>query len=269
MIDPATYPGASIPLETLPNLRGLGGWRTSDGRRVRDGVLYRSTDLSRLSGADLDAVAALGIRTVVDLRTQPERALRPDVVVPGAEHVVLDVLADDTDATPTDMATILEDPKRAKTLLGDGQVEELLSRAYTQLVALPSARTAYRTFFSDLLALDRGPVLFHCTTGKDRTGWAAATTLLMVGVPEEDVVREYLLTNDQLLPALKPVFDEFAAHGGDPALLRPVLGVREAYLETSMAQARTQYGDLATYFAEGLGVGPDRREALRDLLTEC
>ena len=267
MTSPATHPGAPILLETLPNLRSLGGWVTRDGRRVRDGVLFRSTDLSRVAGEDLETLLGLGIRTVIDLRTEPERTQRPDVALPGVQQVVLDVLADDTDATPADMVTLLEQPARVQAILGNGQAEALLSQAYRQLVALPSARDAYRTFFADLLQPERGPVLFHCTTGKDRTGWAAATTLLMLGVPEEDVMREYLLTNDQLLPSLQPVFDEFSAHGGDPDLLRPLLGVRESYLETSLDQARTQYGDLASYFATGLGMDRDRQAALRDLLT--
>lgn len=268
MTSPATHPGAPIPLETLPNLRSLGGWVTTDGRRVRDGVLFRSTDLSRVSGADLEALEGLGLTTVFDLRTEAERTQRPDVALPGVEEVVLDVLADDTDAAPSDMVTFLEEPHRAMAVLEDGKAEALLRRAYEQLVTLPSASAAYRRFFAELLVPGRGPALFHCTTGKDRTGWAAATTLLMLGVPEDDVRREYLLTNEQLLPALQPVFDAFAAHGGDPELLRPLLGVRASYLETSLAQVRTSYGDLETYFTDVLGVDTARRTALRDLLTE-
>ncbi|MFT4283947.1 MAG: tyrosine-protein phosphatase, partial [Protaetiibacter sp.] len=93
-------PGAPIALATLPNLRDAGGWPTSDGRRVRTGVLFRSTALDRLDGADADAVAALGIRCVVDFRTETERINQPDRTPTGARELVEDVLADSQVAAP-------------------------------------------------------------------------------------------------------------------------------------------------------------------------
>ncbi|KAA1423791.1 tyrosine-protein phosphatase [Mumia zhuanghuii] len=260
-----TAPGTPIPVATLPNLRSLAGWRAADGRAVREGVLFRSTDLSRLTGTDTAVVEGLGIRTVVDLRTAPERERRPDVRLDGADEVVLDVLADAVQAAPTDMAEILEDPGRARDLLSDGQARAAFLQAYEHLVTLPSARASYGAFFR-VLAAGSGATLFHCTTGKDRTGWAAASTLMLLGVPEEVVEHEYLLTNDQLLPALQPVLDHFASLGGDPDLLLPVLGVRPEYLATSLAVMRRTYGDVATYFADGLGIDAATQAALRERL---
>ncbi|MGH1562298.1 tyrosine-protein phosphatase [Mumia sp. DW29H23] len=262
-------PGSPIPVATLPNLRSLGGWPTADGRRVREGVLFRSTDLSRLAGTDVTAVEGLGVRTVVDLRTASERRRRPDVRLSGTDVLVLDVLADAVEAAPTDMAEILEDPTRARDLLGDGRAEAAFTHAYEHLVTLPSARASYGAFFTSLAAGTGEPTLFHCTTGKDRTGWAAATTLMLLGVPDDVVEHEYLLTNDQLLPALQPILDHFASLGGDPDLLLPVLGVRPQYLATSLEAMRRAYGDLATYFSEGLGIDDATQDVLRDrLLTE-
>ena len=78
-------PGQSIAIASVPNLRDLGGWPTRDGRRVRAGLLYRSTALDRLAGADMAAFAALGIRSVYDLRTEAERTVQPDQLPPGTE----------------------------------------------------------------------------------------------------------------------------------------------------------------------------------------
>ena len=83
--------GESIAIATVPNLRDLGGWPTRDGRRVRRKLLYRSTQLDQLAGADLGAFAALGIRSVYDLRTETERTARPDRLPAGTEHIVVDV----------------------------------------------------------------------------------------------------------------------------------------------------------------------------------
>jgi len=135
-------------------------------------------------------------------------------------------------------------------------------------VRLPSAREGYREMFTDLADPAFLPASFHCTTGKDRTGWGAAALLLLLGVSEDDVMTDYLLTNDQLLPALKPVLDAFEAAGGDPDLLIPVLGVRREYLETALDEMRTTYGDIETYFIEGLGIDAETIARLRSRLVE-
>jgi protein-tyrosine phosphatase len=137
-----------------------------------------------------------------------------------------------------------------------------------EIVCLPSALTAYRQFFLGLADPAARPALFHCTTGKDRTGWGAAALLMLLGVSDVDVLRDYLLTNDELLPALHAIFDRFAAAGGDPALLRPVLGVREQYLTTALDEMRARWGTIQRYFDEGLGIDAVDRQRLRDAFVE-
>jgi protein-tyrosine phosphatase len=136
------------------------------------------------------------------------------------------------------------------------------------MVSLPSALTAYRQYFTDIAKEAHRPALFHCTTGKDRTGWAAAATLLILGVSEEDVRYDFQLTNRDLVPALQPVFDRFAALGGDPDLLRPVIGVEAQYLEAALDEARTRFGSIEGYFSDGLGIDADGQAALRRALVE-
>jgi protein-tyrosine phosphatase len=175
---------------------------------------------------------------------------------------------DAPDAAPAQLPKVMADARGAAAILGDGKAEAMFERGYRQIVALPSALAAYRRFFATLAAEDRRPLLFHCTTGKDRTGWAAAVTLTLLGVSAEDVMRDYILTNDQLLPALRPVVDRFVAAGGDPDLLQPVLGVRPGYLEAAFDEARQRYGSMDRYLAAGLGIDDGLRQRLRDDLTE-
>jgi protein-tyrosine phosphatase len=263
-----TEPGAHIVVATLLNLRDLGGWPTRDGGRIRHGVLYRSTALDRLGGDDVALVCALGLHTVFDLRTAPEREAAPDHLPDGAEGVVCDVLADSKDMAPAQLGKILDDPVLAKQLIGDGKAETLFRQAYRELVSLPSARAAYGAMWRRLLDVASRPALFHCTTGKDRAGWGTASILLLCGVSEEDVRTDFLLTNRDLLPALKPVLDRFLQHGGDPELLTPVLGVEPGYLDSALDELRTRHGTVERYFADGLGIGPDDQEALRAILVE-
>jgi protein-tyrosine phosphatase len=249
-------------------MRDLGGWPTRDGGRVRSGMLYRSTDLNRLAGADMETFAALGIKTVYDLRTQPERTAQPDNVPPGTEYVVLDVIADSVDAAPAQLLTVATDPKAAEEVLGGGKGLTLFETGYREIVRLPSARKAYAQLFSDILQAEHRPVLFHCTTGKDRTGWASAATLMLLGVPDDLVMKEYLLTNDQLLPTEQPVIDHFKTLGGDPDLLFPVLGVDAAFLSAALDEMRKEHGTIEAYFADGLGLDGDAQDELRAVLVE-
>jgi protein-tyrosine phosphatase len=133
---------------------------------------------------------------------------------------------------------------------------------------VPRARAGYWLLFTGLARSARRPALVHCTTGKDRTGWAAAALLMLLGVPDELVMREYLLTNEELVPALGPVLDRFRAGGGDPALLMPVLGVDRRYLGAALDEMAARFGTIEGYFADGLGIGADGQAALRDALVE-
>jgi protein-tyrosine phosphatase len=87
--------------------------------------------------------------------------------------------------------------------------------------------------------------------------------LMLLGVPDDLVMKEYLLTNAQLLPAEKPVFDRFQAQGGDPDLIRPVIGVEPEYLEVALDEMRKRFGTVEGYFSEGLNIGEGAQKALR------
>jgi protein-tyrosine phosphatase len=256
-------PGQRIPMISVPNLRDLGLWPTRDGGRVRPGLLFRSTELDKLAGADMTVFAGLGIRSVYDLRTEPERRAQPDRLPAGTQHVVLDVFKDSKDAAPAQLLKVASDPKAAEEMLGDGRAVTLFVGGYREIIGLSSARAAYHRLFSDLALSKHRPALFHCTTGKDRTGWAAAAMLMLLGVADDLVMKEYLLTNTELLPALKPVFDAFQAKGGDPELLRPVFGVLPEYLEAAIGEMRKEYATIEGYFSEGLQIDTDGQRALR------
>ena len=264
---PAFRPGQRIDIPSLPNLRDIGGYATATGGRVRTGQLYRSTELNHLQGDDLEQFAELGIRAVFDMRTAAERQAEPDVVPEGTEQVVCDVLKDSQSAAPAQILKVLSDPALAEQVLGGGKAVQIFEQGYREIVSLPSALGAYRAFFTAIAQDAHRPALFHCTTGKDRTGWAAAAMLLLLGASEEDVLYDYELTNRDLLPALKPLLEHFRAAGGDPRLLEPVLGVDADYLRTALDEMRQRFGSIEAYFEEGLGIDSDGQRGLRDTLV--
>lgn len=256
-------PGPS-PIDVLPNLRDLGGWSANDGRTVRSGVLFRSTDFRSVTGDAEQVLAPLGLRTLYDLRSAAEREDLPDPILDGVTEVPLDVLADDERTIPGNIGEVLTDPEVVRQLSAGGQGMEMMAATYRSFVGMESAHAAYRRFYLGLLGDDHGPALFHCTTGKDRTGWAAASFLSLMGVASDDVYDDYLATNDRLLPSFAPLFDKFASHGGDPAILRPLLGVDRSYLDAAFDQVAQSYGDVPSYFADALGIDANAQNALRD-----
>ncbi len=261
-----SVPGESLGIASIPNLRDLGGYATADGRVIRRGRVYRANQLARVSPADMTKLAALGLARAFDLRTDHERQATPDEVPDGVEVVPLDVLANVTGSAPAALGALLRDPGAADAALGDGRIDGLFVLAYRQFVMLESARAAYRQLFTDLADPASLPGLFHCTAGKDRTGWAAAALLSLCGVPRETVMADYLRSNACLLAFTDTIAGRYAAAGGNPEVVRLVFGVRPLYLEAAFAEVETVFGSIETYFADGLGLDADHQDALRALL---
>ena len=149
--------------------------------------------------------------------------------------------------------------------MGDGKIEAIFVKSYREFVSLPSAKTAYHEFFISLGNPNKLPALFHCTTGKDRTGWAAAALQTLLDVPLETVMEDYLRSNDYILPLYKEVIDGFVDGGGEPSIPQAIFGVKEEYLEASFDEMQTNYGTIENYFFEALGIDASTQKALRDL----
>lgn len=261
-------PGAELATDGIPNLRDVGGYVTADGRRVRRGLVYRSTALDAASDADLRSLRERDIRTVVDLRTASERTSAPDRLPEGAVAVDLDVMADSPGSSPAKLAELAASPEQAVRMLATTDVDAVFDRIYRELVSLPSARASYRALFGALADEASLPALYHCTTGKDRTGWATAALLLLLGVDEPTVIEDYLLSNPYLEGKQEQLLRVFAAHGGDPERLKAMMGVKAEYLQSAIAEARSSYGTIEGYFTDGLGLGPDVQQRLREVFLD-
>ena len=264
-----TTPGAPSPLPTLPNLRDLGGWIGDGGRPVTYGKVFRSTDFRAVKDPST-VLAQIPLQTVYDLRTTGEITATPDPRMDGVTDLHLDVLADyaSQGAMPAQMNAALEiTPEqlpalREKLLAFD--VKGKMSDSYRAMVSSDSGKKAYRRFYEGLLHQDPQPALFHCTTGKDRTGWAAASFLSLMGVSKDDVYTDYLLTNDRLVPALKPITDKWVDAGGSLDEIIPILGVEKEYLDSAFDELEKNFSDVTGYFTTALGLDEDKQNALRE-----
>lgn len=254
---PLVVADRNLRLEGAPNFRDVGGYRTKDGRWVRMGLLYRADELSHLTAADLKVVTALGVKTVADLRTVSERTRQPDKLPPKAVHAVYDLSQD---------APIGVTQDSFAKVARKGRYDRVLIEANRQFVSDPGASAAFRKLM-DQFAQGTNPTVFHCTAGKDRTGWAAAVLLTALGVPREAVMADYMLSaetlaekNREALPMMQrtPGFEDVK-----PEQLEALLTVRRAYLQAGFDQVEKDYGSFENYLHKGLGMTDAELEALR------
>nr|WP_246283556.1 tyrosine-protein phosphatase [Nocardioides perillae] len=241
-------------VDNLRDVAGSGeGYPTRDGGRVRRGVFYRA-NLLRPDDDDLALLTGLGLRVVHDLRRADEVAAHPDRELPGAEwrHVdVLGVAADDALGFTT--------PEESR---------RMMEAVYRDFVHRPSVRDALARVLRDL-ASDPLPQLFHCTAGKDRTGWVAVLLLHLAGVEEPTIRADYLLSNERTA-ASRARYERMIVEGlGEQMLpvLEPVLVVTDDYLDLALGEVAATYSDLDGYLRDGLGLPDDVLDALRERLV--
>ncbi len=248
-----------LPLEAADNFRDLGGYATADGRHVRWGRLYRSNDLSGLTRDDIGYLYRIGLKLVCDFRSDRERRGKPDRAIEPDPPLSLDLPVEAEGVDPG----ALQQKIRTGGIAALG-TEKLMLNAYRSFVSDHSARWA--AMLRRLAQRKSLPALVHCTAGKDRTGFAAALVLLSLGVPEETVFEDYLMTNRYRMAFQRfvlrwvPLYSFFRTEPDD---LLPLLEARREYLRTSLDAIDELHGSLDAYLADELDVTPEIRAALR------
>ncbi|ATH16329.1 protein tyrosine phosphatase [Delftia acidovorans] len=243
-------PSRSIRLDGASNFRDLGGYTGLDGRRVRWRTLFRADHLAGLSAADLDVLQGLKLARSADFRGKMESA-HLAYEWPGiARHALI--------VEPTVV-------QRASALIAAGNdltaahAEELMQDTYRSFVHDYAPRFAQ---LFQLLLDSQDPLVFHCTAGKDRTGWAAALLLTALGVDEDTVMQDYLLTN-QLYQRPTTTFAPM------PAEVMDVLWrVQASYLAAATDMVRADFGGMQGYLRDALGIDSAARERLAALYLE-
>ncbi|MFD9128905.1 tyrosine-protein phosphatase [Kitasatospora sp. NPDC059571] len=291
-----TETARSLGLEGAVNARDLGGYRTSEGRVLRPGAALRADALNRLTDADLAALADHGIRQIVDLRSLAEvREAGPDRV-PGLPTA--DISEAEYSATPVTVertapdgitlhhlpvfaehfdiyvalrnALADRDAGKQRALLGGGKAEAMMVGLYRWFVTDEVARDRFSTVIR-LLAEPAGtPLLFHCSAGKDRTGWTAALVLTALGVDRATVYEDYLLTNERSAAIIEHVVGSFGTRGlmQEPELLLPVFRADRRYLDAAFEEVAAGWPSFEDFWRDGLGLEDGVLDGLRANLLD-
>ncbi|MEM7250027.1 MAG: tyrosine-protein phosphatase [Pseudomonadota bacterium] len=239
-----------IELDGPSNFRDLGGSRGLDGRIVRRGRLYRSDALHRLSDKDIDQLRSLEIRAVFDLRYGEERGRDVTPRPPDAPYVVHEV-----GLAKKPGESFVDSFQGGVTHRDDAR--GYMSQNYSQYPIL--YREALASVVQFLINGD-GNAVFHCTAGKDRTGYIAAMVLSALGVSREDIMVDYLRTNRWWDPAERVPTDI------PWDVVEPIFSAREEYLETMFVTIDQDHGGVDTYLRETVGIGPTLLASLRSTM---
>lgn len=247
-----------IPLEGTPNFRDFGGYVNSDGRFVRWGRLYRSGMLSALTESDLVHFESLGIGLVCDFRRDEEREREPSrwpqQALPRVEALPL---------APGNLAVTFKNLRRSEANLGVSDVVEAM-RAINREFVLEHTAVYSRLMQLVLESEPDKAVLIHCAAGKDRTGFGAAIILAALGVSEETIMRDYMMTAEYFIVE-QEITKMTARHSlpFPPSIIAPVVAVRREYLQAAFDTIRNEYGDMDSYLKAGLGFGADAKAVLQ------
>jgi len=244
-------PARHFNLAGASNFRDLGGYPGKGGRIVRWRQIFRSNHLGHLTEADATVLRSLGVKSAFDFRGMEERE--------GALCGISEIEVHSLPVEPTVVAS-LRAIMSAGTPLSQDHALEVMRDSYRNYVQQNTPR--FRALFAHLLE-DRAPLVIHCTAGKDRTGFACALILHVLGVANEVISEDYLLTN-------RFYRRDPSASTDLPEDVRQVLAsVQPPFLAAAFEAIDADYGNLENYLASGLGLGSIERTALQARYLEA
>ncbi len=275
-----------LPL-SLRNARELGGIRLGDGRRVRRGLLLRTGRLFDASAEDLRRLREdYKLALILDMRDESEVRRTPDPEIPGVKWVHTPIIDFDfmkksiaaklqghqeppPEVAPDryDMETTLDRMLwMAREGLKKGDADPGLGTAYASYLDCPLGREKLGLFFHELAANDRGATLWHCFTGKDRTGIAAGLILEVLGADWETIAEDYETSNLYYTQEVEELEEILRRKGAEEELIAPICGFAGVYrpmLAAAWDYLNREWGGAVGYLTGACGVSEEELETIR------
>ncbi len=257
-------------MQGTPNFRDLGGYPTRCGRSVRFGKLFRSGVLSALSNSDLELIQTLNIATICDFRRHEEVERDPTRLPtdnpPRIVHIPID---------PGSRGSFFEQLAENETIANTSQPFDMADFmvAINRAFALEH-QASFKAMLNEIAALDDDSgLLFHCSAGKDRTGFGAALILACLNVERETIIEDYLLTGKYFQPdsESKRLIGKYAQYGFadvDPMIIRPMLEVRIEYIAEAFRAIDENYDSIESYLETVYSLSSEDLETFRSQLLE-
>ena len=227
---------SQLPMAGGYNFRDLGGIQTTEGKYVKWGKIIRSDDLHNLTEQDLNYLSSIPLISIVDFRSKEEMKSAPDKVPSSVKHLYA------CSITPGNL-----NPSTIMSLSSEGDMVKKMEELNIELVTDSASIEVYKKFFALLQDEQKTPLMFHCSAGKDRTGMAAALILYALGVDDEIIMQNYLLSNIYLANKYSKYVEKYPA-------IKPLLEVKPEYLQSGIDWIRKDYGSVDNYLTTALKV---------------
>ena len=236
------------------NFRDLGNLPAADGRKIKKGKLYRSGHLYKISEKTAELLRdRKGLRTIIDLRSPSELAEHKDIVAEGVNYIHLPPLNDEQNPS------INRENRKGvliEIMAKEGGAKKHLSDIYRLMITQKESLEAFREMLRLLADEENAAFLWHCTQGKDRTGVAAAITLMTLGVDRKVIMRDYMRTNRScrfinalIFLGVTIVFNIRAAFALDH-----LLSARKFFLQAAFDEIDSIYGGTDSFLKNGIGL---------------
>lgn len=268
-----------LQLHQAINVRDMGGYRTKDGRVTKWGLLFRGDQLSKLDSDDILLLEKMGIKTIIDYRSDHERKFHPNQKIPSVEKVIQCDPKSSFSEAAANVADLHEENAKLVKQLENGEIDpkyingygENVIEDYRQMITADNARKAYRLFLESCVNLENPPLLHHCRGGKDRTGLGSMFLLLLLGVQEEDIIRDYCLTGEirKERNQLKyELYQELTDNEDYLAYLLAMIETRESYIKASLATIKALYDSPERYLEKHFGITQQQIAKMREFYLE-
>ena len=179
---------------SVKNIRDLGGIMTKDGHRIKEKMLIRSSTLDALSPYEFDILKnEYNLNLVIDFRTTKSFVNKPDLVGNIRREHLITYKFLETQQFTHDIGC---------------ECDDFFLKVYRGITLSEESKEAYAKFLRLVLENEKGSVLFHCTSGKDRTGIASLLLLHILGVDKETIIKEHMKTFNSMYPYFKKDLDE-------------------------------------------------------------
>ena len=242
--------------------------RTMDGRTIKAGRLFRSAQLVTADESDKAKLADM-IELIIDFRNDVEARQVPDPAMPGVVYMHNPILKDLTPGISREKNSS-EDLVRDLAFNPEGAKAYMIN-VYTRLTTEPFAVSQYARFIDTLLIEHKKGILWHCSAGKDRAGFATMIVQRLLGVDEDSVMEDYLLTNTFMASEMEGLISKAEAKmgGARSDAMREsfgyLFGAKPEFLEALDEKIRLEYGGFDSFVRDGLGVDQAKRDRLREL----
>lgn len=248
----------SLLLEGIHNFRDMGGLRTKDGRVVKNGLLFRCGELGSLTNNDKELLKDLKIQSIVDYRDEDELERSPAPILEGIDNIRISAKKENSVLHSASMEELM------KSDFIHQFTKELFSEFYAEL---PINNPAYKELMNRIKN-KKVPLIHHCTAGKDRTGVGAAIIYLLLGVSEEDIIEEYLLTNAAMENNPPRWLEKVKAALGENHEIQAMAFCQRIWMETAFKKIKETYPSYDDYFYHEFGITEEDREAIQQFYLE-